>query len=96
MSKLLVTDFLLVGLPELYLSRFESIQIACEKATLCLQMVRWFPMENFLFCSIYPLAMTQESETILPTCHKTHKSQMYYTDAVFINGKDYTHYNADS
>ena len=21
---------------------------------------------------------------------------MYYTDVVFINGKDYTHYNADS
>ena len=59
-------------------------------------MVRWFPKENFLFCSIYLLAMTQKSEIILTTCHKTQKSQMYYTDVVFINGKDYTHYNADS
>ena len=53
-------------------------------------------MENFLFCSIYLLAMTQESEIILTTCHKTPKSQMYYTDVEFINCKDYTHYNAES
>ena len=53
-------------------------------------------MENFLFCFIYLIAMTQEREIILKTCHKTSKSQMYYTDVVFINGKDFTHYNADS
>ena len=53
-------------------------------------------MENFLFCYIYLLAMTQESEIILTTCHKNPKSQMYYTGVVFINGKDYAHYNADS
>ena len=41
-------------------------------------------MENFLFCSIYLLAMTQESEIILMTCLK-----IYYTDVVFISGKDY-------
>ena len=52
-------------------------------------------MENFLFCSIYQLAMTQESEIILTTCHKTPKSQTYYTNVAFINDKDYTHYNAD-
>ena len=42
--------------------------------------------------------MTQESETeiILTTCHKTQKGQIYYTDVVFINRKDYSHYNADS
>ena len=53
-------------------------------------------MENFRFCSIYLLAMTQECEIILTTCHKPPKSQMYYTDVVFINGVDYTHYNAES
>ena len=41
-------------------------------------------MGNFLFCSIYLLAMTQESEIILATCHKTPKSQIYYIDVVFI------------
>ena len=46
---------------------------SCEKATLCLQMVRWFLMENFLFCSTYQLAITQASEIILTTCHKTPK-----------------------
>ena len=66
------------------------IRTACEKATLCLQVVMWFPMENFLFCSIYLLALTQKSEIILTTCHKIPKSQMHYTDVVFINGKDYT------
>ena len=45
------------------------IRIVCEKATLCLQMVRWFLMENFLFCSIYLLAMAQESEIILTAWH---------------------------
>ena len=40
--------------------------------------------------------MTQESEIILTTCHKTPKSQMYYTYVVFKNNKDYTYYNADS
>ena len=53
-------------------------------------------MENVLFSSIQLLAMTQESEIILTTCHNTPKSQRYYTDAVFINDKDYTHYNAVS
>ena len=53
-------------------------------------------MDNFLFCSIYLLAMTQESEIILTTCHKTQKSQMFCTYVVLINGKDCTHYNADS
>ena len=53
-------------------------------------------MENFLFCSIYLLTMTKGSEITLTTCHKTPKRQMYYTDVVFINGKDYTYYNADS
>ena len=88
MSTLLVSDFLLVGLPLLHLSRLEPIRTACENAMLCMQMVKWFPMENFLFYSIYLLAMTQESALILTTCHKTPKSQMYYTDVVF-NGKDY-------
>ena len=61
-------------------------------------MERWFPMENFLFCSIYLTAMTQESEIILTTWHKPPKpkSQMYYTDVEFKNGQDYTHYSADS
>ena len=93
---MLVTDFLLVGLPLLYLSRLDPIRTACEKATLCLQMARWFFMENFLLWSIYLLAMTQESAIILTTCHKIPISQMYYTYVVFINGKDYTHYNVDS
>ena len=53
-------------------------------------------MENFFFCSIYQLVMTQESEIILTTCHKTQKSQMYYTDVVFINDKDCTHYNENA
>ena len=93
MSNLLITDFLLVG-PEQVRTPFG--RTACEKATWCLQMVRCFPMENFHFCSIYMLAMTQDSEIILTTFHSTLKSQMYYTYVVFINGKAYTHYNADS
>ena len=45
-------------------------------------------MAKFLFCSIYMLAMTQESKIILTTCHKTTKGQMYYTDIVFRNFPD--------
>ena len=45
-------------------------------------------MENFILCSMYLLAMTQESEIILMTCLKTPKSQMYVTDVVFINSTD--------
>ena len=84
--KLLVTDFLLVGLPLLYLSRFEP-----HSDCLWESHVVYGEGENFLFRTIYRLAMTQESEIILTTCHKTPKSQMYCTDVVFINGKNYTH-----
>ena len=55
-------------------------------------------MKNFLFCSIYMYlsATTQESDIILTTCDKTPKNKLYYKDVVFIKGKDYTYYNADS
>ena len=46
---------------------------------------------------LYHLPAYHDSrEEIILTCHKTPKSQMYYTDVVFINSKYYTHYNADS
>ena len=78
MSKMLVTDFLWVGLPLLYL--------ADGKVVPYLEI-------HFLSCSIYLLVMTQESEIILTTCHKTQKSQTYYVNEVLVNGKAYIHYN---
>ena len=58
--------------------------------------LRKLPNEYGDVSVMYLLSMTQKSALIL-TCHKTPKRQMYvYTDVVFINGKDYTRYNADS
>ena len=94
MSKPLVTFFLLVGLPLLYLSRFEPHSDCLRENHVVLADGEWFPMENFRFCSIYLLAMTLESEIILTTCHKTPKtSNVLYRCSIH---KDYTHYNADS
>ena len=84
MSKLLVTDFLLVGLLLLYLSRFELHSDCLWESHVVLEDGEVVPYGELPLLSH------------LTTGHKTPRRQMYITDVVLINGKDYTHYNADS